>query len=348
MNRKFLFSLLLVVMIFAGCISIGGTTQTEQTIEKEETKTTAVRPSINIIVPLDDAVIKTEGDFTDIEVSVETNNLLLKTPGGKNSVGEGNIVYSIDGGDPIVSVNKKVVFSKVGLGEHKISVEIRQNDQTSYYPKIVKSASFKVEKISTQILPTNYEVLISKSAFSPSVIYTHPGDDVTWKNSDIMPHTATSTGNFDTGTITSGASKTLTFTKEGTFNYQCMINPAIKGTVVVYTGDVKPTVKQGITVAVVKFRDNQGQVQLVYNRYNGELIGDSLEVPSGKSVDFQVNGYNKTIGSLWVNKGYTSASYAAYLYIGSASKEEVGGPMNIGEEFNLGWTNIRLEEVVEK
>jgi len=234
MNGKLLLSIILIGVLLAGCINLGGpAVPTEETKPTDQAKPEVTRPSLNILSPLDDAVVKTEGDFTDIEISIETSNLVVKSPGGKNKVGEGNIVYTLDDGTPLVSVNKKVTLSKVGIGEHAISVEIKQNDQTSYFPKIVKTVHFKVEKISTEFVPKTYEVAINNFAFNPAEITVHVGDSITWKNTDTMPHTASSTGNFDTGTIPSGQLKTITMNKEGTFSYQCTLHPNMKGKVIV-------------------------------------------------------------------------------------------------------------------
>jgi len=57
---------------------------------------------------------------------------------------------------------------------------------------------------------------------------------VTWSNADGTPHTATSnTGAFDTQNIAAGASKSVTFSTTGTFQYHCSIHPGMMGTVIV-------------------------------------------------------------------------------------------------------------------
>jgi plastocyanin len=234
MNSRFILGLLLVGILLAGCINLGGpAAPQEQTPTQEQPTPEVKRPSLNILTPLEDAVIKTEGDFTDVEVTIETSDLVVKTPGGKNKVGEGSFYYMIDGVNGMASVNKKVTFPKVAVGEHTLTVEIKQNDQSSYFPKIVKSVTFKVEKISTEYVPKTYTVNMKNMAYNPAQITVHVGDSITWANEDSMPHTATSTGNFNTDTIPSGQSKTVTFTKAGTFDYFCIVHPNMKGIVVV-------------------------------------------------------------------------------------------------------------------
>ncbi len=60
------------------------------------------------------------------------------------------------------------------------------------------------------------------------------GTTVTWTNNDSAPHTATADdGSFDTGTIDSGASASVTFDTPGTFTYICAFHPNMTATIVV-------------------------------------------------------------------------------------------------------------------
>lgn len=76
-------------------------------------------------------------------------------------------------------------------------------------------------------------VTIAGFAFSPKTVTVNVGDTVTWTNNDTVTHTATSAGNFDTGSIGGGASKSVTFQTAGTFAYVCSIHASMSGTVVV-------------------------------------------------------------------------------------------------------------------
>ena len=82
-------------------------------------------------------------------------------------------------------------------------------------------------------------------SFSPNVINVKRGDNVTWTNSDVMPHTVTSgTGlndpnkgkEFDSGLsnlLISGKKFSHKFTRAGEFPYFCQLHPAMAGTVIV-------------------------------------------------------------------------------------------------------------------
>ncbi len=76
------------------------------------------------------------------------------------------------------------------------------------------------------------DVTISGFAFSPGTVTVSVGDTVTWTNNDGVGHTATGDG-FDTGTISGGATASVTFDTAGTFAYHCSIHPQMNGTVVV-------------------------------------------------------------------------------------------------------------------
>ena len=70
-------------------------------------------------------------------------------------------------------------------------------------------------------------------AFNPNQIVINVGDTVTWTNNDPVDHTTTSAGNWNSGSLTLGASFSEVFNSPGTFNYFCSIHPSMTATVVV-------------------------------------------------------------------------------------------------------------------
>jgi plastocyanin len=78
-------------------------------------------------------------------------------------------------------------------------------------------------------------VAISNYAFHPATITVAKGAKITFTNHDQTAHTATSTqtGVFDTGTVKPGASRTVTFSKPGTYTYYCQFHAFMKATVTV-------------------------------------------------------------------------------------------------------------------
>ncbi|MBK0392909.1 cupredoxin domain-containing protein [Ramlibacter algicola] len=62
----------------------------------------------------------------------------------------------------------------------------------------------------------------------PASLVVQRGDKVTWVNKDVVPHTATAKGVFDSGQIANGAKWTWTATKAGDFPYVCTYHPGMK------------------------------------------------------------------------------------------------------------------------
>ena len=76
-------------------------------------------------------------------------------------------------------------------------------------------------------------VSIGDFTFEPADLHVPVGATVTWTNDHTQPHTATSAGNFDTGAIQPGESKTVTFDEAGTYSYICSFHPFMTATVTV-------------------------------------------------------------------------------------------------------------------
>lgn len=78
-------------------------------------------------------------------------------------------------------------------------------------------------------------ITIRNFAFSPATLTVAPGTVVKVFNEDMVTHTLTaSKGQFNTGDIAAGQSKTFTApTVEGTYAYLCAIHTYMNGTLVV-------------------------------------------------------------------------------------------------------------------
>ena len=78
-------------------------------------------------------------------------------------------------------------------------------------------------------------VQIANYAFAPDDITVKVGTKITWTNHDPTAHTATANDNtsFNTGSINPHASRTVAFTKVGTFPYHCVFHAFMTGTVTV-------------------------------------------------------------------------------------------------------------------
>ncbi len=71
--------------------------------------------------------------------------------------------------------------------------------------------------------------------YGPEAIEVKRGTKVSFTNEDTAKHTATSKpqGTFDSGDISKGQTKPVTFKKAGTFDYFCVYHPTMAGKVTV-------------------------------------------------------------------------------------------------------------------
>ena len=76
------------------------------------------------------------------------------------------------------------------------------------------------------------DVEIQNASFNPNSITISNGDTVKWTNLDPGVHSVVGT-DFSSGDIASGKSYEHKFTKAGTYNYYCSIEPSMKGAVIV-------------------------------------------------------------------------------------------------------------------
>jgi plastocyanin len=76
---------------------------------------------------------------------------------------------------------------------------------------------------------STHEVKIEGMQFSPLDLKVQRGDTVTWRNNDLVPHTATAAGKFDSGAIEPGKTFSRKLDKPGEYDYICMYHPGMKG-----------------------------------------------------------------------------------------------------------------------
>ena len=90
------------------------------------------------------------------------------------------------------------------------------------------------------VLAADASVTIADFAFAPATVTITAGESVTWTNQDGTDHTATGSG-FDTESLGTGESSTITFDTAGTFAYACAIHPTMHGEVIVEAAAPAPT-----------------------------------------------------------------------------------------------------------
>jgi len=78
-----------------------------------------------------------------------------------------------------------------------------------------------------------HTVVIENLRFVPETLEIRRGDTVVWVNRDLVPHTATAEGRFDSGNLAPKASWRHRFDAAGTLAVVCRYHPTMKAQVVV-------------------------------------------------------------------------------------------------------------------
>jgi plastocyanin len=78
-----------------------------------------------------------------------------------------------------------------------------------------------------------HTVLIEGMRFRPAVLTVQRGDRVVWVNRDVVPHTATARGAFDSAAIAPGARWGVTLKRAGSHEIVCTLHPTMKASLVV-------------------------------------------------------------------------------------------------------------------
>lgn len=76
-------------------------------------------------------------------------------------------------------------------------------------------------------------ITIENMAFAPASLSVERGAKVVWHNQDLVPHTVTAAGKFDSGSIAPGKSWTYVASAPGQYEYVCTFHPGMKATLVV-------------------------------------------------------------------------------------------------------------------
>lgn len=97
-------------------------------------------------------------------------------------------------------------------------------------------------------------VTMGKNCFTPTVLRTDIGAEVTWVNKDPESHTVTGAGGgWGSGHKEAAPATTMTFRfkEPGVYSYTCLLHPGMAGTVVVGNGNGKGAAVEEITVEPV-------------------------------------------------------------------------------------------------
>ena len=77
-------------------------------------------------------------------------------------------------------------------------------------------------------LAETHAVVIDGMQFQPETLAVRRGDTIVWRNKDLVPHTATVKGGFDSGNIDPGKQWSWTVRGDGRIDYICTYHPLMK------------------------------------------------------------------------------------------------------------------------
>jgi plastocyanin len=80
-------------------------------------------------------------------------------------------------------------------------------------------------------VPRTHTVEIRGMEFHPAALTAGVGDTIVWINRDIVPHSATASGQtgWDTGTLTQGQTGRYVANSKGVISYVCTLHPTMHG-----------------------------------------------------------------------------------------------------------------------
>lgn len=81
--------------------------------------------------------------------------------------------------------------------------------------------------------PEEHHVAIRAMQFVPANLEVVVGDIVVWTNEDIVPHTATAAGVFDSQQLSSKQQWRYVVANTGDVAYTCTFHPTMQGTIIV-------------------------------------------------------------------------------------------------------------------
>ncbi|VVC02901.1 Uncharacterised protein [Candidatus Bilamarchaeum dharawalense] len=235
--RLVILSLLVFGMLLAGCFTPPPEqNQTNETNTTDQNTTVYKNPSFTIVSPTSGEVILTQENVADVTLSLNTQNLVLKQPGGVPKKGEGHFKVTVDNNPAITVTSKNYVIAGLAVGEHTVKVALWTNDQKSY--GMDKQVTFIVEKeIPPPYVPKDYTVTIKDFSYEPADLTVKVSDRVTFVNTGNFPRSATCFIDgkqvFDTNVLGHGQNVTLTMNQMLNCEYYSVTHPIMKGRVIV-------------------------------------------------------------------------------------------------------------------
>lgn len=224
----------LVFVLIFGCINldVGEPDPVDNTTNGPEEIT--YNPAFSILYPSDGSEIETTGEHANIEVLLQTSDMVLVAPSMENEHGYGHFVFTLDDSFSETISETTYTFTNVPLGEHILTVEFVNNDGSSYDPRLIQTIHFSVVLPEGVVVgPEEYSMTLKDGSFDPESVTIKEGDIVTFTNEETIPHAIKIGELQDTAPLKNGESYSYTFEVKGEYEVSSLMIPTFNGVVIV-------------------------------------------------------------------------------------------------------------------
>lgn len=235
-----LFLLLVIlgsVFLLFGCVNEQASPTENVSVSNQTPPKPTPSPILTIVSPQSGATLSSSGKTYVVDVSINYQNLVLKSPSKTNKKGEGHIKYFVDDVDMGLIQSKSFALAPLSLGEHKLRVEVLNNDGSPYSPRVFKEVFFTIAPLDAPLASSEYVIEILDSGFKPALLNAHVGDSVVFVNRMSSPQSALSVVNgvelFNTKVIGPNMNSSVTLTSSGEIEYYSFVRPHVKGKLVI-------------------------------------------------------------------------------------------------------------------
>lgn len=197
----------------------------------------AVTPALAVVSPKNGVVI--EGEKVTVKLKISNFKLVDFRKNTASKKGEGHVHAWLDSNtsDPNAAFKlvegDTITFDKVAPGNHKLTVQLVENNHQPLQPVIKKVVTFTTKSteptkdVSEGKIQT-FTISIENYTYSKEELTIPVGSEVKFVNKDKVGHTATVDGKFDSDTIKQNESYTVKLEQAGEYEVYCKPHPFMK------------------------------------------------------------------------------------------------------------------------
>ena len=126
-----------LVLVAGALMALGGCAKSGST-GSDQSAAPTTPPTIELVTPAEGATVPAG----DVSVSVKTTGLKFVMPSNTLVAGEGHLHVTLDDEPFKMSTTPDYVYEGVTPGEHKLEVELVQNDTKSFSPPVKQVITF--------------------------------------------------------------------------------------------------------------------------------------------------------------------------------------------------------------